>query len=36
MTQTVEGLSKLGLSADVLRGIERDNALGLLPGLKAI
>jgi predicted TIM-barrel fold metal-dependent hydrolase len=33
MTQTVEGLGKLGLSAEVLRQIERGNALGLLPGL---
>jgi predicted TIM-barrel fold metal-dependent hydrolase len=36
MTQTVEGLSKLGLSAEVLRGIERDHALGLLKGLKTL
>ena len=31
MTATVKGLAELGLDADVLRGIERDNALGLLP-----
>jgi predicted TIM-barrel fold metal-dependent hydrolase len=36
MTQTVEGLQTLGLGADALRGIERDNALGLLTGLKTI
>jgi predicted TIM-barrel fold metal-dependent hydrolase len=34
LVQTVEGLAKLGLGADVLRQIERDNALGLLGGLK--
>lgn len=33
MTQTVDGLSKLGLAAGTLRQIERDNALGLLGGL---
>ncbi|HEY1722936.1 MAG TPA: amidohydrolase family protein [Magnetospirillaceae bacterium] len=35
-TQTVEGLSKLGFDEVTLRRIERDNALGLLPGLKTI
>ena len=31
MTATVEGLTGLGLEDDALRGIERDNALALLP-----
>ena len=31
MTATVKGLIDLGLDADVLRGIERDNALRLFP-----
>ena len=35
MTATVEGLAGLGLDADVLRGIERDNALALFPQLAA-
>jgi len=30
MTQTIDGLSKLGLGPEVLRQIERDNALALL------
>jgi 6-methylsalicylate decarboxylase len=34
MTATVKGLQEMGFSADVLRGIERDNALALLPKLK--
>ncbi len=33
MTQTIDGLSKLGLHPETLRQIERDNALGLLDGL---
>lgn len=33
MTATVRGLAELGLDAETLRGIERDNALGLLTGL---
>ena len=33
MTATVKGLIELGLPADDLRGIERDNALALFPGL---
>jgi predicted TIM-barrel fold metal-dependent hydrolase len=33
-TATVKGLAELGLSAEDLRAIERDNALRLLPGLK--
>ncbi len=31
MTQTVRGLREMGLDADVLRGIERENALVLFP-----
>ncbi|MGE5147044.1 MAG: amidohydrolase family protein [Candidatus Eiseniibacteriota bacterium] len=34
MTATVKGLQEMGLDAKVLRGIERDNALALLPKLK--
>ena len=34
MTATVKGLQEMGLDAEVLRGIERDNALALLPKLK--
>ena len=34
MTATVKGLQDMGLAADVLRGIERDNALKLFPKLK--
>jgi 6-methylsalicylate decarboxylase len=33
MTATVRGLGALGLDAGDLQAIERDNALGLLPGL---
>ena len=33
MTATVKGLIDLGLEAEILRGIERDNALALLPGI---
>lgn len=33
MTQTVDGLAKLGLGDEVLRGIERGNALGLIATL---
>ncbi|MDH3234622.1 MAG: amidohydrolase [Alphaproteobacteria bacterium] len=33
MTGTVKGLAALGLEADVLRGIERENALALFPHL---
>ncbi|HVO13925.1 MAG TPA: amidohydrolase family protein [Alphaproteobacteria bacterium] len=33
MTATVKGLQQLGLPAEVLRGIERDNALALFPAL---
>jgi predicted TIM-barrel fold metal-dependent hydrolase len=36
MTATVKVLQGLGLPADVLRGIERDNALKLLPKLKTV
>ena len=35
MTATVEGLIGLGLEAEVLRGIERDNALALFPRIRA-
>ena len=35
MTATVRGLAGLGLDANVLRGIERDNALALFPHLSA-
>lgn len=35
MTATVKGLIELGLDDDVLRGIERDNALGLFPHMAA-
>jgi predicted TIM-barrel fold metal-dependent hydrolase len=35
MTATVKGLGALGLTAEVLRGIERDNALRLFPHLQA-
>jgi len=33
-TATVRGLGELGLAADVLAGIERDNALALMPALR--
>ena len=35
MTATVDGLAGLGLEAEVLRGIERDNAFALFPHLAA-
>ncbi|WP_424812220.1 amidohydrolase family protein [Roseococcus sp. YIM B11640] len=35
MAGTVRGLQGLGLSPEVLAGIERDNALRLMPGLRA-
>ena len=35
MTATVQGLGKLGLAPEVLAGIERGNALRLMPGLAA-
>ena len=35
MAATVKGLIELGLEEDVLRGIERDNALALFPGITA-
>ncbi len=35
LAQTAEGMMKLGFSDDDLRLIERDNALTLLPRLKA-
>ena len=35
MTATVQGLIDLGLDSAVLRGIERDNALALFPGIRA-
>ena len=36
MTATVKGLQELGLAAEALRGIERDNALALFPTLKTV
>lgn len=35
MTGSVKALQEMGLEADVLRGIERENALGILPTLAA-
>ena len=35
MTATVKGLIELGLEPEVLRGIERNNALELFPGIRA-
>lgn len=35
MTATVRGLIELGLEPAALRGIERDNALALFPGIRA-
>ena len=35
MAATVKGLIELGLEPDVLRGIERDNALALFPRIAA-